>query len=90
MITSLDEITVQKLDEVAESWEETRLRNLARDEVTALAREYANARMVENRIELQCTLRARRMYQLGFDKKEIAQLFRVERRKLNKWLKGMD
>lgn len=90
MAYNVEEITVDVLDSVADQWEETRLRNLVRDEVTKLGREYRRARVHESRTEARCMLRARRLFVLGFERKEIAQLFGVERRLVNKWTKGMD
>ena len=85
-----EEITVQVLDEVEEEWQANRVKNLVRSEVVQLGHEYALARLRENRLETRCILRARRMRMLGFEKAEIAELFGVPKRTVNKWLKGMD
>jgi len=86
----VEEITREKLDEVADEWEENRLIQLARHEVIALSERFKAARVAENRLNNQCMIRARRLVMLGFDKKEIQELFDVDRRTVNKWLKGMD
>lgn len=86
----IEDITVQVLDEVEEEWQANRVKNLVRSEVVQLGHDYALARLRENRLETRCLLRARRMRMLGFEKSEIAQLFGVPKRTINKWLKGMD
>jgi len=90
MIVKPEDITLDVLDEVAEEWEQDRLYQLARDEVIQLGHEYARARIAENRLEMQCMIRARKMRMLGFDKREVAQLFGVPVRVVNKWMKGMN
>lgn len=87
---AVEDITREVLDEVAEAWEQTRLKNLVRDEVTALGRRYAQARVQEERLEGQCMMRARKLKLLGFDKQEIAELFDVRQAQVTKWIKGME
>jgi hypothetical protein len=86
----IEDITVQVLDEVDEERQASRVRNLLRSEVIKLGYEYAQARLLENRLETQCMLRARKLRMLGFEKLEIGELFGVPRKTINKWLKGMD
>jgi hypothetical protein len=86
----IEDITVQVLDEVDEERQASRVRNLLRSEVIKLGHEYAQARLLENRLETKCMLRARKLRMLGFEKLEIGELFGVPRKTVNKWLKGMD
>ena len=90
MQLQVDEITREVLDELEEQWEQTRLKNLVRDEVVALGRRYRQAQIQEERLEGQCMMRARKLYLLGFDRREIAELFEVTRTRVIKWTKGMD
>ena len=90
MKLQVDEITRDTLDELEEQWEQTRLKNLVRDEVVALGRRYRQAQIQEERLEGQCMMRARKLYLLGFDRREIAELFEVTRTRVIKWTKGMD
>ena len=85
-----EEITVQVLDDVEEGRQANRVKNLVRSEVVQLGHEYALARLRQNRLETRCMLRARKLRMLGFEKAEIAELFGVPKRTINKWLKGMD
>lgn len=90
MKLQVDEITRDTLDELEFQWEQTRLKNLVRDEVVRLGRRFAEARVQEERLEGQCMMRARKLYMLGFDRQEIGELFDVTRTVVNKWTKGMD
>jgi len=85
-----EDITVELLDALEEQWEQTRLKNLVRDEVTRIAARYRQAWIQQERLDGQCMIRARRLFQLGFDKKEITELFDVPRSTINRWTKGMD
>lgn len=90
MKLQVDEITRDTLDQLEEQWEQTRLKNLVRDEVVALGRRFRQAQIQEERLEGQCMMRARKLYLLGFDRREIAELFDVTRTRVIKWTKGMD
>lgn len=90
MKLQVDEITRDTLDQLEEQWEQTRLKNLVRDEVVALGRRYRQAQIQEERLEGQCMMRARKLYLLGFDRREIAELFEVTRAVVNRWTKGMN
>jgi len=85
-----EDITPEVLDQVAAEWEQDRLVQLARNEVIELGRRFRKARVAENRLDVQCMIRARRLVMLGFDKREIGELFDVDRRTVNRWLKGME
>jgi CRP-like cAMP-binding protein len=85
-----EDITPDVLDQVAAEWEQQRLVQLARSEVVELGRRFHQARLVENRLDVQCMIRARRLVMLGFDKRDIGELFDVDRRTVNRWLKGME
>ena len=90
MKLQVDEITRDTLDQLEEQWEQTRLKNLVRDEVVALGRQFRQAQIQEERLEGQCMMRARKLYMLGFSKREIGELFDVTTSRVNKWVKGMD
>jgi hypothetical protein len=90
MKLQVDEITRDVLDELEEQWEQTRLKNLVRDEVVSLGRRLTEARVHQERVEGQCMIRARKLFMLGFDRQEIGELFDVTRAQVNKWTKGMD
>lgn len=90
MKLQVDEITRDTLDQLEEQWEQTRLKNLVRDEVVKLGRQFRQAQIQEERLEGQCMMRARKLYLLGFDRREIAELFEVTRARVIKWTKGMD
>lgn len=90
MLVKPEDITPEKLDEVAREWDTERLWAVTRAEVLLLGNRYRNARVEENRLEMQCMIRARRMRMLGITRGEIVDLFGVERKTVNKWLKGMD
>ena len=90
MAIAVEDITRETLDELEFQWEQTRLKNLVRDEVSTLGRQYAEARVQEERLEGMCMMRARKLYMLGFSKREIGELFDVTRSRVNKWVKGMD
>jgi len=90
MQLQVDEITRDVLDELEEQWEQTRLKNLVRDEVVALGRQFRQAQIQVERVEGHCMIRARKLFMLGFDRREIGELFDVTTSRVNKWLKGMD
>lgn len=85
-----EDITVDVLDRVAEEWDTRRLIALVRAEVIVKAKEWHEAAWVAEKLHMQCLIRARRLRMLGFDKKEIGELFDVTRTVVNKWTKGMD
>jgi len=90
MKLQVDEITRDVLDELEEQWEQTRLKNLVRDEVVQLGRQYRQALIHAEKLEGQCMMRARKLFMLGFDRREIAELFDVTRAVVTRWTKGMD
>ena len=90
MQLQVDEITREVLDELEEQWEQTRLKNLVRDEVVELGREFRQAQIQVERVEGHCMIRARKLYMLGFERREIGELFGVTRAVVNRWTKGMD
>lgn len=84
------DITPEKLVELDAERNDLRLKNLLRDAVVEVSRQWKMTRQLAQQMELDCMLRARRLYELGFAKKEIVNLFGVDRRTVNRWLKGMD
>jgi len=85
-----EEITVDKLDEVSREWEQNRIYAVTRAEVLVKGNEYRAAVSHASKLEMQCMLRARRLRMYGITRKEICELFGVDRKTVNKWLKGMD
>ena len=90
MQLQVDDITREVLDELEEAWEQTRLKNLVRDEVVKLGRDHRQAQIHAERVEGQCMIRARKLFMLGFERREIAELFGVTRAVVNRWTKGMN
>lgn len=84
-----EDITVDVLDEVAREWESDRMWAVTRAEIINIGNQYRAARLQENRLEMQCMIRARRLFMYGITKKEMQDLFGVDRKVINKWTKGM-
>jgi len=85
-----EDITPETLDEVAREWDQARIYAITRAEVIIKGNQYRAAVAHASELEMQCMLRARRLKMLGITPKEIRELFGVERKKVNQWLKGMD
>jgi hypothetical protein len=85
-----EEITVDKLDEVSREWDQARIYAVTRAEVIVKGNQYRAALFHVGELEMQCMLRARRLCMYGITRKEIGELFGVDRKTINKWLKGMD
>lgn len=85
-----EDITPDKLDEVSREWNQARIYAITRAEVIIKGNQYRAAVAHASELEMQCMLRARRLSMLGVTPKEIRELFGVERKKVNQWLKGMD
>ena len=90
MLVKPEDITVDVLDQVAAERDTERLWAVTRAEVILKGNEWRNARLLENRLETQCMIRARRLKMYGLTKKEIQDLFGADRKTVNKWLKGME
>ena len=90
MLVKPEDITVDKLDEVAREWDTERLWAVTRAEVILKGNEWRDARVRENRLEMQCMICARRLRMYGITRKEIQDLFGCDRKTVNKWLKGME
>lgn len=83
-----EDITIQALNKNDAEKKETRLKNLARDAVMQLGEELQVARVHANRVEAQAKIRAMNLhYQHGFAVEEIAELLRLERKEIRRWLK---
>lgn len=89
MKVQVEDISRELLDDLEEQWEQTRLKNLVRDEVTKLAGRYHAALEQAERLEGHCWIRARKLAMLGFPNHEIAELFGVRVRQVNQWTKGI-
>ncbi|AUV61444.1 HTH protein [Pontimonas phage phiPsal1] len=85
-----EDITVDKLDEVSREWDQNRIYAVTRGEVVIKGDQYRAAVARASELEIQCMLRARRLCMWGITRKEIGELFGVDQRTVNKWLKGMD
>jgi len=90
MLVKPEDITPDKLDEVAAEWDTERLWAVTRAEVIIKGNEWHAARLRENRLETQCMIRARRLRAYGITRKEIQELFGTDKKTVSKWLKGMD
>jgi len=90
MLMKPEDITADTLDEVSREWDAARIYAVTRAEVLVKGNEWRAARVRENRLEVQCMLRARRLRMYGMTAKEIQDLFGADRKTINKWLKGMD
>ena len=86
-ITDLEQITPDLLEELALQWDERRVHKLIRVRVMALGNKYRQAYAEAFNLEVRCKIRARELHAIGFDKQEIGELFDVERRVVNRWLK---
>jgi hypothetical protein len=93
----VDQITPEVLGVVSEMWEEERLVELTRSQVVELGGQLRQAQKTAreaevwaSRVDLQCMMRARRLARLDFDREEIRELFGVNRRTINRWLKEVE
>lgn len=87
-ITDLNDITADKLDEVAWEWEENRIHNLVRESVMNLGSQLRKSRMETNHLEVRSKIRALQLHnQHGMDVKEIAWLFGLEVKEIRRWLR---
>lgn len=83
-----EDITIDTLNTYDAEKEETRLKKLTRDAVMQLGEELEVARTHTNRIEARAKIRAMNLhYQHGFTVEEIAELLRLERKEIRRWLK---
>lgn len=86
---SVEDITVETLDEVAAELNENRILNLTRDEVIQIGEKLRAARKYASDIELRARLRAMKLhFQHGMEPKEIAQLLMLSHWEIKRWLKG--
>jgi predicted ArsR family transcriptional regulator len=86
-ITDLNQVTPELLREMEQEREEQNLRRLIRDNVMQLGRQYRQAYSEAFNLEVRCKLRARQLHDYGFEPKELQELFGVEKRVINRWLK---
>lgn len=84
------DITPDKLAEVDAGQDRLTLESVFRTSVIAAGKEFRRACQYAQSVELDCMMRARKLAQLSFPKKEIQELFGVDRRTVNRWLKGME
>lgn len=86
----VDEITPDSLANVDAEQAHVALNEILRASVVAAGEHFRAHRQQLQELEVDCMLRARRLFELDFDKREIQELFGVDRRTINRWLKGMD
>lgn len=85
----IEDISVDLLDELEAEWEDQRIRVLVRQEIIDLGDRYRQAQLEQNRLGLLCMLRARKLMLLGYRRSELAPMFGVDKRTINKWTKGI-
>ena len=83
---TLGEITPEKLEEISEKLQDMRLVEVTLENLQKVARERQLAEQRFNEINTDAQMRAIRAYNLGFSKKEIADLFGMTTRQVTKWL----
>ena len=89
MIVKLEDINVDTLDEIADRWEEGRIRQLMGRNMMQLGLELARARGEAINAETRARIRAAKLYtQYEFSEKEIAELLDIELKEVRQWLKS--
>ena len=83
---TLEEITPEKLEEISEQLQNIRLMDLTLASLQKVALERDEAAQAFNEINLDAQMRAMRAYNLGFTKKEIADIFGMTTRQVAKWI----
>lgn len=84
----INDITVDKLDEIAWHLEEDRIAQLARENFIELGEQYRQQRYEFSILEAKTKIRAMRLHhQHGFSVKEIAELLGLELKEVRRWLK---
>lgn len=84
----LEEITPEKLDQIANEWEESSISDLVSDSVIKLGEQLREARLLFAELDAKARIRAMRLFHFhNFSKRQIADLFGVEIRQVTKWLK---
>jgi DNA-binding transcriptional regulator YiaG len=86
-ITSFDQITPDFLLEKERHWEDVMLKEITMNKLNELGqRRYDLIAELES-TEAECRIRAIRAINLGFNKKELANLFGVTTQTITKWTK---
>lgn len=89
MIVKLEDINVDTLDEIADRWEEGRIRQLVARSMMQLGLQLQRARGEALNAEARARIRAGKLYtQYKFSEKEIAELLDIELKEVRQWLKS--
>ena len=85
----VEDINVDTLDEIAERWEEGRVRQLIRQSMIELGVQLNTARGKAINAETRARIRAGKLYnQYKFSEKDIAELLDIELKEVRRWLKS--
>lgn len=82
----LEEITPEKLIEIEQEMEEIRIGQLTRDALIKRSHDRQQAIETLHNIENDVRLRVVRAHNLGVSKKELAMIFGLTTREINKWI----
>jgi ribosomal protein L29 len=84
----LYDISPEKLNEIANAWEENSIAELVSSSVIELGKEIQEAKAWLLHLETKAQIRTMRLFHFhNFTKRQIADLFGVELRQVTKWLK---
>jgi DNA-directed RNA polymerase specialized sigma24 family protein len=86
MSVTLGEITPEKLEEIGERLQDLKLVEVTTSSLKRVAEERKFAEQRFNEINTDAQIRAIRAYNLGFSKKEIADIFDMTTRQVTSWL----
>jgi len=85
----VEDINVDTLDEIANRWEEGRIRQLVSRSMIQLGVELNRARGEAVNAETRARIRAGKLYnQYKFSEKDIAELLDIELKEVRRWLKS--
>ena len=86
MIT-LEEITPEYIQQLHDEAEEGRLASIVRDKVLEISQQWKIAKQNAELLEVECKLRAIRLYECNISAQEIADMFGVRITTVKRWLK---
>lgn len=84
---ALEEITPEYIAQLEQEKNEYHLDQLVRESVVELADQYHNIKYQFNLIETNCKIRAMKLVEIGWDLKDIAELFGVRVTTVRRWVK---
>ena len=89
-MVAIKDIDMHYLDALDEENERTRLIDLTRTAMIAVARELRVARSNAEAVEMNAWQRVRKLYMLGMSVNELVELTGLTKREINKWVKGLN